>query len=333
MKNMHQRAGGARVRLLVASVAVVALGLVGCSSPSPGGSSSPQGTDALTVSYIGSGTATLPLFIAEDKGYFEEEGLEVTGQSFGTAPYPQAVAGEVDIVSGDHIGAFQVATGGLPLVFLTETSQLIPGNHQFVTPTSTGLTKPEDLKGARIGMSNLVGSAKFALDAMLEEAGLTEEDVEISQIALDALGPALELGNIDVAHLPGTFLDAAREAQDLTTIVDFADLPGLDGLPQAGYYTTQAAYQKDPEKFKRFVDAYHRASQDALDDTDMLTEVFIQYSKMDPAVADRLPLPSQVTESDPAALQKLADMAFKVGLLDKKLTVGEGSLVVADFIE
>lgn len=310
----------------------VGVGLAGCASPTSAETDSPS-DGQLTVSYVGSGTATLPLFIAEDRGYFEEAGITVTAQSFGTAPYPQAVSGEVDVVSGDHIGALQAAVGGLPLMFLAETSRLIPGNHQFVAAEDSGIREPEDLKGARIGMASLVGSGKFALDALLEAAGLTEKDVEVSKIAYDALGPALELGNIDVAHLPGTFLDAARQAQDLHTIADFADLPGLNGLAQAGYYTTQAAYEENPDKFERFVEAYQRAAQDALDDEEMLTEFFVSVGKTDPDVASRLPLPSQVTKSDPSELQRLADMAFDAGLLDKQVSVGEGSFKVADFIE
>jgi NitT/TauT family transport system substrate-binding protein len=183
--------------LAALTAAVIGIGVAGCASPAPtksAPSASPSAVvqvEKLNVSYIGSGTASLPLFIGLDRGYFADAHLEITSQSFGTAPYPQAVAGEVDIISGDHVGALQTAVGGLPLVFLAETSRMIPGQHQFVTPETSRFKKPKDLKGARIGMSSLVGSAKFALDAMLEVAGLTEKDVQVSKLALDALGPAL----------------------------------------------------------------------------------------------------------------------------------------------
>ena len=345
METSHRSLAHTKVKklrgLAALTAMVIGMGVAGCASPAPAKSAAPAASpsaavqvEKLNVSYIGSGTASLPLFIGLDRGYFEEAHLEITSQSFGTAPYPQAVAGEVDIISGDHVGALQAAVGGLPLVFLAETSRMIPGQHQFVTPETSRFKKPKDLKGARIGMSSLVGSAKFALDAMLEVAGLTEKDVQVSKLALDALGPALELGNIDVAHLPGTFLDAARQAQKLHTVADFSDLPGLDGLAQAGYYTTQAAYEKSPDKFKRFVQAYQRASKDAIDDKEMLKKSFITVSKTkDPAIADRLPLPSQVAKTDPRELQRLADLAFKSGLLEKKVKVGEGTLQVADFIK
>lgn len=327
--NTKQRrlVGVTRGRLAV--VGALALVLAGCAgSPETGEEGD---VTSLTVAYTATGVSTLPLFIGLDRGYFEEEGLDITAESFGTAPYPQAVAGEVDVVAGDHAAAIQGTLGGLELVFLGETSRLIPGIHQFVTPADSEYQTVDDLRGARIGVSNLVGSAKFALDAMLDEAGLTEADVQISQIALDALGPALELGNIDVAHLPGSYLDAAKQASDLTVIADFTDLDGLDGLAQAGFYVVQSAYDRAPDVYERFYRAYERAAQDALDDTDLLTEYFIEYSKTDPAIAERMALPSQVVDSDPDRLQALADKMFETGLIPTEVTVGEGNLRVADF--
>jgi|GEM_PF-3922227 len=330
--NTKQRlfGGTQRGRTALVGAAIMALALAGCAS-TPEPEAGEVEVTQLRVAHIGTGTATLPLFIGMDRGYFEEEGIEVVTDSFGTAPYPQAAAGEIDIVSGDHAAAVQATVGGLGLVFLGETSRMIRGNHQFVTPADSNFQTIDDLRGARIGVSNLVGSARFALDAMLAEAGLTDDDVEISKVALDALGPALELGNIDVAHLPGAFLDAAKQASDLTVVADFADLKGLDGLAQAGYYVPASAYDRNPEAYERFYRAYTRAAQDGIDDPDLLAEYLVKLAKTDPGVLERMPLPSQVVDSSPKKLQELVDMMHKSGLIEVKVKVGDGNLRVADF--
>jgi len=282
----------------------------------------------LHVSYIGSGTATLPFFMAQEAGYFKEAGLDVTSATYTTGPYAQAVAGEVDILSTEHSAALQAAAGGLPLVFLAETSRMRDGVHQFVVPPDSPIKEPKDLRGKRIGVFNLIGSGRFAIDALLEKGGLTTADVDIVEIALPGLGPALQRGNIDMAHLPGTFLDTARQTQNVRTIADFADL-GLEGLPQGAYYATRAAYEADPDKFHRFVAAYMRAVEDGLANPDKLRDYYIKVSKLDPDVVNRLPQPSTPAKSEPQRIQDLADRMFEAGLLDSAMKVGEGNLTFA----
>lgn len=290
------------------------------------------GDGKLHVSYIGSGTATLPFFMASEAGYFTDVGLDVTSATYNTGPYAQAVAGEVDILSTEHSAAIQAAAGGLPLVFLAETSRLRDGVHQFVVPQNSPIKEPKDLRGKRIGVFNLIGGGRFALDELLRRGGLTRSDVDVVEIALPGLGPALQRGNIDIAHLPGTFLDTARQTQNVRTIADFADL-GLEGLPQGAYYTTRAAYDANPDKFHRFIKAYMRAVSDALADPAKLRESYIKVSKLDPGVVDRLPQPSTPDKSEPERIQLLIDRMVAVGLLDRPMKIGEGNLGVASIYD
>lgn len=320
---------GRRVVLRRLSAIAVALAASAAMFVGAGSQAQAQEPGKLATSYIGTGTATLPFFIAQDKGYFAEANLEVTGASYNTAPYAQAVAGEIQILSTEHSAALQASVGGLELVFLVETSRLRDGVHQFVVRGDSPIQTAEDLKGKRIGFFNLVGNARFALDALLKKAGIDRSEVEVVEIALSGLGPALELRNVDVAHLPGVHLDTARKVQDARTIADFADL-GLEGMPQGAYYTTRAAYDADKDKFHRFIEAYNRAVADAVADPELLRDYYVRISKLDPEVANRLPLPSTPVPSEPQRIQLLADRMFEAGLLDRKVVAGEGNLGFAD---
>lgn len=293
-----------------------------------GGPDEASAADRLNVSYIGSGAATIPLFIARDKGYFEEVGIDLNAVSFVSSPFPQAVAGEIDIVSTDNANAFQAAVGGLEIVFLGETSRLRDGIHQFVVNGDSPITDATDLRGAKIGVGNLIGSARFALDGLLERGGLTMDDVEVVEITRPALGPALDMGNIQVAHLSSTLLDLAVRERGVRSIGDFAEL-GLEGLPQAAYYATRRAYDADPDKFHRFMEAYMRGVEDAHADEVLVRRYYKELSGYTDEVVERLPIPSMPREADPERLQGLADLMLEKGMLDSPLVIGEGRMGLA----
>jgi len=165
----------------------------------------------------------IPFHVAKEFGYFEEEGLDVEFQYFdgSSAVVQQLVAGNVD--------AGSPATGALfnALVQGHELKQIFSFQFKSVftlaTPADSGITTIADLKGKKVGVSELSGGEVPIVRAVLREAGLAEgQDVEIVPVGA---GSALTLNSLQTgqvhAYSSNMFDIAAIEAAgtDMTIIM------------------------------------------------------------------------------------------------------------------
>ena len=90
------------------AVAALALTATGCGSSTSSGSAS-GGTTKITVSYSEESATELPLWIADQAGYFKEQGLDVELVSMASdRGVPALVAGQTQIAA---IGGSQILSG------------------------------------------------------------------------------------------------------------------------------------------------------------------------------------------------------------------------------
>ena len=157
-----------------------------------------------------------PLFVAQEKGYFSERGLEVEfiAPSNPNDPPKLVAAGKADLaVSYQHQHHMQVDQG-LPLV---RVATLVATPLNALVVLADGQVKSiADLKGKTIGYS-IGGFETVLLKVMLAKAGLSLDDVKLVNVNF-SLSPSLfagrtdavigafrnfELNQMDIAQRPG----------------------------------------------------------------------------------------------------------------------------------
>lgn len=137
-------------------------------------------------------------FIANNKGFFEEVGLDIRTTQF-SGPgdtMPPLLAGHIDIGLTTLYNLALVAGKGdssLTSIYLLDTSN---GADAIVAEKSIG--SPAELKGKRIAVT--VGEVNhLLLMAALQGAGLKESDVTLVNMNADDAGAALLSGRVDAA--------------------------------------------------------------------------------------------------------------------------------------
>ncbi len=136
-----------------------------------------------------------PLFVAQEKGYFAERGLDVTfiAPSNPNDPPKFVAAGKAEIaVSYQHSHYLQVAEG-LPLVRIA-TLVATPLN-SLVVLKDGDIKSIADLKGKTVGYS-IGGFETVLLKVMLEKSGLQMSDVNLVNVNF-SLSPSLFAGKTD----------------------------------------------------------------------------------------------------------------------------------------
>lgn len=136
-----------------------------------------------------------PLFVAQEKGYFKQEGISVEIiQPADTAEGPKMVAAEqADLALTYQPGFLQQADIGLPLV---RVASLINHPLESILVLKNGpIHHIADLKGKTVGYSNPAADI-FMLQMMLQPHHLSLDDIHTINVRFSLLH-ALLTGNID----------------------------------------------------------------------------------------------------------------------------------------
>ncbi len=249
----------------IALIAGAAL-LTGCASgATPEGTGDPA--DAPTISFLYSPYADYaPFFIAEEKGYFEEAGVDVeliskSGSSGET--YQQVSTGSI-VAGGATWGAglFNATQAGASISVVASVSR-IPEDGKNPAPLmaseQSGITKAEDLAGKKIGIPGDGGFGIYSVSLALDSVGLSLDDVELVNLTPGDIPPALANGSVDASWTIEP-ISSAITAQGLGHEV-------LDVTYQAGVELGALAFnseyvEKHPEAVTAFTAAYLRAVQE-----------------------------------------------------------------------
>lgn len=214
-----------------------------------------------------------PFYMAQERGYFDEAGLDVTfDYRWETDGIQLVAAGELpfSVASGDQV--IQARSNGLPVVAVAGWYQTFPVG--VIALEGTPLDSPEDLRGLSIGIPETFGASYIGLRALLEVAGLTEEDIDLQAIGYTQLA-ALTNGTVDgvVVYRNNEPAVLAQQGTDFNALYasDYVD------LVSAVLVSSDTYVAEHPESVQAFVDAFLSGLQDVLDDPEAAFEVSTGY--------------------------------------------------------
>ncbi|GKQ51340.1 ABC transporter substrate-binding protein [Bradyrhizobium sp. Ce-3] len=211
-------------------------------------------------------SSSAPVFIAQDKGYFRDAGLDVELKFFDAAQ-PIAVAtasGDVDFgVTAVTAGLYNLAGKGTLKVIggMSREKAGYPLIGYFASNNAyaSGLKTPKDLAGKRVAVTQVGSSFHYSLGLLADKYGFKLSDVKIVPLqSLSNAAAALKGETVDAALLP---VSTAR------TLIDAngAKLLGWvgDETPwQLGAIFASPKILTNPELVKRLLTALTRADHE-----------------------------------------------------------------------
>ncbi|MGO4524352.1 ABC transporter substrate-binding protein [Microvirga sp. 2MCAF35] len=227
-----------------------------------------QGTPEKTKVTLGVGGKPLlyylPLTIAERKGFFKEQGLEVEINDFGGgAKSLQAlIGGSVDVVTGAYEHTIRMQAKGQDVVAVTELGRF-PAIVIAVKKDKAGQIKSAaDFKGLKIGVTAPGSSTALTAQYAMVKAGLKSSDAAIIGVGSGASAvAAMQKGEIDViSHLDPVIAKLEADG-DIQILIDTRTEAGTRQLfggsnPAATLYTKKDFIEKNPQTTQRLVNAF-----------------------------------------------------------------------------
>jgi len=162
--------------------------------------------EKLTIGAVLTPAANL-LVITQEKGYFRDNGLEVSLKFFPAGPFvvEQLRAGQIDLANfSDFVLSSEILKGAPSLRCLAAIGAV--DMNQMLARKDRGILQPADLKGKRIGVAR--GTiAEFFLGSFLTFHDLRLSEVQIIDLIPPDLPAALADGRVDaiMAWEPATY--------------------------------------------------------------------------------------------------------------------------------
>lgn len=209
-----------------------------------------------------------PSIIADERGYFSDEGLEVEMIMF-QAAQPMAVAiaaGDVDfgitaitggLISLSEKGAVKVIGGALHEVPGIEGQKYLASNEAH----AAGLTDLSGVPGKRFGVTTPGSSFHYMASKAAECGGGSASDIQIVPLnAVPAIAAALKTNQIDGWGVVPNIADplvAAGDAQQIATVADC-----IPGYQVTTVFTSTQRIEENPDSVRHFLAAFSKGVDD-----------------------------------------------------------------------
>lgn len=191
-------------------------------APTEAPTEAPVETVSLNVAYMPNYASLWSVLTAIDKGYFAEEGLEVTLWEFADGPSEIAAmeGGSIDLAYIGH-GAHKLCINGQANIFLPSS---VHSTDRIIVLPSSGVTSVDDisnLKGKRVAY-NGGSSSETALTGALNAAGLTMDDIEAYEMDATNMVAAMMSGNVDACTAWNPYSNQIMESCEGALELEFA---------------------------------------------------------------------------------------------------------------
>lgn len=166
-----------------------------------------------------------PLFVAQEKGFFAKEGVEVEliDMAVHDASYAGLFAGQVDAMGAGVDDMLPRYDPEQPYACVMAYDESLGADGILATNDIESIA---DLEGKAVGRGATTVS-QFFLNVLLQEAGLSEADIEPVELGADDAGNAFMLQEIDAAVTWEPFLTQGRQSEHGHVLVDSSQTPGL----------------------------------------------------------------------------------------------------------
>ena len=326
------------MRNIIAIILLLTIVLTtGCGSGSPTSPQAPEDTATpvpltrvrLPVGYIPN-IQFAPLYVAIQKGYYREAGIEVDlDYSFETDGMALVGAGELQfaIVSGEQV--LLARAQGLPVVYVLAWYKDYPV--AVVAKTEQGIREPKDLAGKRVGLPGLFGANYIGLRALLGAAGVPESDVSLDSIGfnqVEALAADQEQAIVGYIANEPIQLRAQGYEVDVIRVADFVHLAAN------GMITNETTLQNNPELVRGMVQATLRGIADTIANPDEAYKISLDFveglEQADEAIQKEILATSvalyqsePVGQSDPAAWENMQQVLLEMGLVSQPMDLSK----------
>jgi NitT/TauT family transport system substrate-binding protein len=272
-----------------------------------------------------------PFYVAVDKGYFAEEGIEIEfDYSFETDGVALVGAGELPfaVASGEQV--LLARAQGLPVVYAFAWYQQFPIS--VISAVELNVNEPRDLRDDTIGLPGLFGANYIGVQAMLfaddvnPATDVTFNAIGFNQVESFASGQS-DIVVVYTANEPIVLRSQGFEFNELR-VADYVQLIAN------GIVTNEETIANNPDLIRAFANAFAKGIADTIANPDEAYEISLKFveglADQDKEVQMQVLTTSiefweaeRIGFSDSQAWENMNELLVKMELIPKPIDLSE----------
>ena len=275
--------------------------------------------------------AFLPAYVAQERGFFKDEGLEVLFVMFnaGATNLQALIGGDIQIMGSAFVETIGGRAAGFDIKNFWGICNLMP----FQLYSQPDFKSMKQAKGKRFAISRFGSLTDFLTRATVSHFGLNPKDVTIMQIgSTPARFAALTAGGVDASIVWFPVTEIAK-SKGFNKLLDLKEV--FPEWPYETFAAKESWLAKEKATAAKFLRAYQRSVKHTRENKEDGVRAIQKYVKMDPAYAplgydeyrDSFPVDGKIAENP---ISVVIDHEYKAGKIKKKITVDD--LVDRSFI-
>ena len=271
-------------------------------------------------------------YLAVDKGYFREAGIEAKIETVDSASkiIPFLAQNQVQVAQGGiAIGYFNAVADGLPVILALEGgSSPLYHNVLVRTDLKDKIKSVGDLKGHTIGLTAPGAITNYEFGKVLASAGLALKDIEPKYLSFPQMGAGFANKGIDAALEVAPFTDIITQQGLAVRWIDPDDYIKPTPMSTVGYMVNTDWAKQNPDLAQRVFTALAKGGRDYCQayhhgpNRGEVEDILINHKVMsDRALLDKMDWQARTPngEFNVASLMDIQDFFVADGTIAKKL--------------
>jgi NitT/TauT family transport system substrate-binding protein len=235
----------------------------------------------------------VPLYLAENEGYYTDENLDVELVPFLSALERDAAltAGAIDGAITDPVGAllFDKGRGEIKITSLCLGKTPAEGVFAILSAPGSSITTPESLKNVEIAVSSAT-IIEYVTDRLLADQGLRPEEIQKIEVKKMPIRMQMLLsGSVQAATLPEPLASIAAGKGAKIVITDASS---NESLSQTVIVFKSTVLKDRKSEVSRFFKAYRRSVEAINSDPEKYRNLFVEKGRIPPFLAEQYAIPN-----------------------------------------
>lgn len=275
---------------------------------------------------------TLGAVVAEQKGFFKEEGLEVELTKFqsGAAAVPVLQSGRLDISFSNTVSTLQAIEQGIDLIILAPAAVVRkdpPDTATAVITRKGEISSLKQLEGKRIATNVVNSTAWLHVVALLEKHGVDRSKVRFVEVPFPQMNDALLNGQVDAIGQVDPFRTVLM-AGDKAEVLGWAYNETAPRTDLTQYVALRPWVEKNRDAAVRFARAVRKGAAYINSNEAEAREINQAFTGLNPALKDKVMLSELGTAVNVEGLKHTMKMMEKFGLLKSPVDVSDRVLKI-----
>jgi NitT/TauT family transport system substrate-binding protein len=284
------------------------------------------------------------LYIAQDDGYFAQQGLNVkivpiNGGEYGMGDLQ---TGTAQLIEGNYVSFILAQVAGkfaapnpknptqleptkpISMRIIADSSQMQTGNQAlYVLPNSPYKTVQQLVKAhVGVGVNTLHNIGSVFLGSLLVSDGYGVNALKQVPEILPMMPELLHQHKISAAWLPEPFGTEAEQEYGAVQLADF-DQGSLQNFPIGTVAGSTSWVQSHPKTVAAFLRAYQEGQQVADTDRAAVEQALVTHTGVTKVTAATMTLDTYPLVMDVPVMQRVADAMYEFGVISKRYKITE----------